>query len=73
MDFLWVYILGSLAIVAVIIFLITFSPDVKLVKKLKLKKTTLWLNFSLLVISGISISLVIFLFILLRNQINLLG
>lgn len=73
MDFLWVYVLGIIAILSVIFFLLTFSRDVYLIKKLKLNRSSLIANFSLLMISCISVGLVVYLFILLKNQINLLG
>ncbi|WYJ86879.1 hypothetical protein A5866_001963 [Enterococcus sp. 12C11_DIV0727] len=73
MNFLWIYILGGTSILTLLIFLVTFSKDVFLVKCLKKRKRSLWLNGSFLAITFISISLVIYLFILLRDQIQLLG
>lgn len=73
MDFLWVYILGIVSAVSIISFIMTFSKDVKLVQKLRLNKKSLMINFSLLVSSSISIGLVIYLFSLLKNQIDLIG
>ncbi|OTN89026.1 hypothetical protein A5819_001518 [Enterococcus sp. 7E2_DIV0204] len=73
MNFLWIYILGGTSILTLLIFLVTFSKDVFLVKRLKKRKRSLWLNGSFLAITFISISLVIYLFILLRDQIQLLG
>ncbi|MBO0428303.1 hypothetical protein [Vagococcus fluvialis] len=73
MDFLWTYVLGSIAILSIIFFLLTFSRDIYLIKKLKLNRSSLAVNFSLLMIACISVGIVVYLFILLKNQINLLG
>lgn len=73
MNFLWLYILGGTSVLALLIFLTTFSKDVFLVKRLKKKKRTLWLNGSFLAITFISITLVIYLFVLLKDQIQLIG
>lgn len=73
MDYLWIYILAGIAIVSLLAFLITFSRDMFLTKKLKLNKLSLLLNFSLLVISLSSVGLIINLFLTLREQISLLS
>ncbi|WP_430602051.1 hypothetical protein IGJ02_002260 [Enterococcus sp. DIV0724b] len=72
-DYLWVYILGGIATSSLLYFLATLSKDVFLVRKLKKKRKDLALNFSLLALSIVSLSLIIYLFILLKDQIKLIG
>lgn len=72
-DYLWVYILGALASVSLLFFLVTLSRDVFLVRKLRKKRVSLALNFNFLIISIVSLSLIIYLFILLKDQIKLIG
>lgn len=72
-NYLWIYLLGGVAAISLVIFLISLSKDVFYIKRLKKKKINLALNFSLLIISLSSISLIIYLFSLLREQINLIG
>lgn len=69
MNYLWVYILSLIAATSLLGFILTFSKDMSLTKKLKLSKKSLILNFSLIIISFGSISLVIYLFVLLKEQI----
>ncbi|MBO0437448.1 hypothetical protein [Vagococcus fluvialis] len=69
MNYLWVYILSSITGISLLCFILTFSKDLYLTKKLKKSKKSLILNFSLLIISFVSISLVIYLFVLLKDQI----
>ncbi|WP_207694493.1 hypothetical protein DOK67_0000248 [Enterococcus sp. DIV0212c] len=72
-DYLWIYILSGVALLSLILFLLTLSRDLFLVKRLKVKKIALFANVSLLLLSLTSISLIIYLFILLKDQINLIG
>ncbi|OTN83838.1 hypothetical protein A5819_003657 [Enterococcus sp. 7E2_DIV0204] len=72
-DYLWIYILGGVASVSLIFFLGTLSKDVFLARKLKKKKLDLAVNFSLLVVSIASLGLIIYLFVLLKDQIRLIG
>ncbi|EOH96809.1 hypothetical protein UAW_01767 [Enterococcus haemoperoxidus ATCC BAA-382] len=72
-DYLWIYILGGIASAALLFFLVTLSRDVFLVKKLRKKKLDLVFNCSLLAVSITSLGLIIYLFILLKDQINLIG
>lgn len=71
--YLWVFILSSIAVISLISFLILITKDVNLIKKIKVKKSSLVLDFSLLLISISSISLVIYLFIELKKQIDILS
>lgn len=73
MAYFWIYWLGGCAATTVVFFLATLSKDVQLIRRLKKKKTDLLLNFSLLVLSLSSLSLVIYLFVLLKDQIGLIG
>ncbi|EOL50920.1 hypothetical protein [Enterococcus caccae] len=72
-DYLWIYILGGIASASLIFFLVTLSRDVFLARKLKKKKFDLAVNFSLLVVSIASLGLIIYLFVLLKDQIKLIG
>ncbi|EOL50533.1 MULTISPECIES: hypothetical protein [Enterococcus] len=71
-DYLWIFILGGIAIVSLLVFLTTLARDVFLIKKLRKKKQGLLLNFSLLFITLTSLGLITYLFTLLREQIELL-
>lgn len=72
-DYLWIYILGAVASVSLLFFLVTLSRDVFLVRRLRKKRLSLALNFNFLIISIVSLSLIIYLFILLKDQIKLIG
>ncbi|WP_207695808.1 hypothetical protein DOK67_0001478 [Enterococcus sp. DIV0212c] len=72
-DYLWIYILGGIASASLIFFLVTLSRDVFLARKLKKKKLDLTVNFTLLVVSIASLALIIYLFVLLKDQIKLIG
>lgn len=71
-DYIWMFILGGIAILSLLFFLITLSRDAFLLKKLRKKKFQLVLNFSLLFITLTSLGLIAYLFTLLRDQIELL-
>lgn len=72
-HYLWVYLLSALAILSLIGFLVSFSKDHLLIKKLKLSKFNYLLNFSLLLMSFLDIGLIIYLFSTLKEQINVLS
>ncbi|MGM0218060.1 hypothetical protein [Enterococcus sp. AZ126] len=72
-DYLWMYILGAISFVTLVYFLMTFSRDIFLVRRLKISKSSLAINFSLLLLTLISLILIIYLFVLLKEQIKLLG
>ncbi len=72
-NYLWIYILSALAVVSLIIFLISFSKDHFFIKKLKLKKGNYALNFMLLIIFLSDIGLIVYLLMLLKEQINILS
>lgn len=71
-DYLWMFILGGVASIALLFFLMPLSRDAFLIKKLRKSKQQLLLNFSLLFISLICLGLIAYLFTLLRDQIELL-
>ncbi|MFD1900826.1 hypothetical protein [Enterococcus termitis] len=71
-DYLWLFILGGIAILALIIFLITLSRDTFLIKKLRKKKLNFILNFSLLFTTLTCLGLIVYLFTLLKEQIEVL-
>lgn len=72
-DYLWIYILGGIASTSLLFFLVTLSRDVFLVRKLRKKKLDLAFNFTLLAVSIASLGLIIYLFVLLKDQIKLIG
>lgn len=72
LDYIWIIILGILGLISLLIFLLSLSKDSFLTNKLKRKKT-LALNFSLLALSLGNLSVIIYLFILLKNQIELMN
>ena len=71
-DYLWVFILSIIALFSAGVFLWTISKSSGLVKKLKLPKSSLLLNFVLLIISLVNIGLIVYVFILVKDQISLL-
>jgi len=72
-EYLWVYILGAIAMISFLWFVITLSRDIFLVKKLKVNKMNFILNFSLMLVSLTSVGLIIYLFALLKEQIKVLS
>ncbi|MBP2097246.1 hypothetical protein [Enterococcus rivorum] len=71
-DYLWMFILGGISILALFFFLVTLSRDTFLIKKLRKKKQVVALNFSLLFISLGCLGTIVYLFSLLKTQIELL-
>lgn len=71
--YLWVFVLGGVALVSLFFFLLTLTRDANLVRSLKKKKTALLLNFSLFIIAIISSGLIVYLFLELKRQIDILG
>ena len=71
-DYLWVFILSIISLFSAGVFLGTISKSSGLVKKLKLPKSSLLLNFVLLMISLVNIGLIVYVFILVKDQISLL-
>jgi hypothetical protein len=71
-DYLWVFILSAIALFSAGYFLATISKSTKLITKLNLPKRNLILNFALLIISLVDIALIIYVFILVKEQISLL-
>ena len=69
-NYLWVFVLAGIALVSLLFFIISFSRDLFLVKKLKKNKGILAMNFILLASSVVDIGLIIYLFILVKKQIN---
>ena len=63
---------ADIALFSAGIFLGTISKSTRLIKKLHLSKISLILNFMLLIISLVDIGLIIYVFILVKDQINLL-
>lgn len=72
-DYLWIFILSGVALLAAGIFLGTISSSSLLIKKNKLPKYKLLLNFILLVSALVDIGLIIYVFILVKDQISALS
>lgn len=72
-TYLWVYLLGGVGALSLVLFLSTLSKDALLVKRLRKSRRSLSINFSLVVVSLTSVGLIIYLFVLLKDQIRLLG
>lgn len=71
-DYLWVFILSGIALMSAGIFLTTIPKSSSLIKRLRLAKSHLLVNYLLLVISLVDIGLIIYVFLLVKEQINLL-
>lgn len=69
--YVWLYILGACGVLSLGLFLYSLSRDNVLVKKLKLKKKKILVNWLLLVISILCFSMMIYLFIYIQNVLNL--
>lgn len=71
--YLWIFVLAGVSLLSLILFLTSITKDIPLIKKLKIKKSYLVLNLTLLIISIGSIGLIINLFIELKKQIDIYG
>lgn len=71
-DYLWIFVLSLIALISAGVFLGTISKSSMLINKLKYSKKHLLLNFMLLIISLVDIGLIIYVFLLVREQINAL-
>lgn len=69
--YIWLYLLGAGGVIALGLFLMTFSRDNVLVKKLKLKRTKIWVNWLLLAISIMCLGLTFYLFSVIQHQLAL--
>lgn len=72
MDYIWLFILGGIAAISLLIFLVTLSRDTFLIKKLKKSNIYFSVNFSLLLVTLGSLGMIVYLFNILREQIELL-
>lgn len=73
MDYIWVYVLGGISAGALMVFLLTISKDITLTRRLKKHKKGLWLNVTVLLVTLTSLSLIIYLFLVLKEQLQLIG
>lgn len=71
--YLWVFILAIICLLSLVVFLVSITKDIPLLKKLKKKKSSLLLNITLLIISTGSLALIIALFMELKRQIDIYG
>lgn len=71
--YLWVFVLSGVCLLSLVLFLLSITKDVPLIKKLKKKKSVLVLNITLLLISVGSVGLIVNLFLELKRQIDVLG
>lgn len=72
-HYLWVFVLTGVALLSLVIFLMSFGKDHFLIKKLKLKKSNYLLNGLLLAITLSDVGLIIYLFMTLKDQIDVLS
>lgn len=70
--YLWVFILSGIALISIFYFLLTLNRDLSLAKQIKKKSKVLVVNFILLLISIVSTGLIIYLFLELKRQIDIL-
>ncbi|WP_288396141.1 hypothetical protein [uncultured Vagococcus sp.] len=71
-DYLWIFILGAIVLLSAGLFLGTISKSSILINRLKLPKGHLILNFTLLAVSLVDIGLIVYVFLLVRDQITAL-
>ncbi|EOL46408.1 hypothetical protein I580_01677 [Enterococcus caccae ATCC BAA-1240] len=69
--YLWLYILGACGTISLGMFLFSLNRDSILLKKLKLKKSKILVNWLLLAVSIICFLLMIYAFIYIQKQINI--
>lgn len=69
--YIWLYILGACGTISLGMFLFSLNRDSILVKKLKLKKSKILVNWLLLAVSIISFFLLVYVFIYIQKQINI--
>lgn len=69
--YIWLYILGACGTISLGMFLFSSNRDSILVKKLKLKKSKILVNWLLLAVSIISFLLLIYAFLYIQKQINI--
>lgn len=69
--YIWLYILGAGGVIALGLFLISFNRDKILVKKLKLTRKKIWMNWFLLGMSLICFGLTFYLFSVIQHQLTL--
>ncbi|WP_207695944.1 hypothetical protein DOK67_0001098 [Enterococcus sp. DIV0212c] len=72
MQYIWLYILGGACVLLLFLFFLNLATNVSLVKKLNLKRKNLILDGSLLMCSLVSGGLFIYLFLILKDQLNVL-
>ncbi|MBO0441567.1 hypothetical protein [Candidatus Enterococcus ikei] len=69
--YIWLYILGVCGTISLGMFLFSLNRDSILLKKLKLKKSKIVVNWLLLVVSIICFLLMIYAYIYIQKQINI--
>lgn len=71
-KYLWLILLSIISLCALITFLATFSRDSFLIKRLRKSKKNILVNFLLLGVTLESLGLIIYLFSILKDQIEIL-
>lgn len=69
--YIWLYILGACGTISLGMFLFSLNRDSILLKKLKLKKIKILVNWLLLAVSIICLILMIYAFMYIQKQINI--
>ena len=72
-DYLWVFVLTVISLISASVFLLTIGQSTQLIKKLKFSNVRLISNFILLLISLVDMGLIIYVFMLVKTQIDLLS
>ncbi|MBP1042453.1 hypothetical protein I6N95_15650 [Vagococcus sp. BWB3-3] len=72
MGYFWIYYLAVLCLFSLSVFLITLSPSVTAVKRLKLAKSSLLINWLFVLFSIVSLSLLVYLFYILKVQLEIM-
>lgn len=71
--YIWLYILGACSAISLGMFLFSLNRDNILLRKLKLKKSKILVNWLLLAVSIICFLLLIYVFMYMQKQINILN
>lgn len=72
-NYIWIIVLGVLSIASLVLFVLTITRTTVSIKKLRLKKYQLVWNIFLLVLALADISVIIYVFLLIKEQINILS
>lgn len=69
----WIILLGVLAIISLSVFFIFLYRDMVTIKKLEKSKKSLWLDFTLLILSISCIAVALMVYLNIQEQLKLFG